>query len=401
MDLEANGIIDNSEAPERGGLYIHVAYCRSKCIYCDFFSAGDRIADWHGYVDAICSEFKDRIKEMACPLRTIYIGGGTPSLMPGSEFRRLVDALRPYLTNVEEFTIEVNPDDVCEESLELWKSLGVNRISMGVQSFNDKILKTLGRRHDALTSKRAYQLARQYFDNISIDLMFGLPGQTFEMWKEDLQKAIGMRPEHVSAYSLMYEEGTALTVMRDKGRVNEAPEELSEKMFLLLTDELKKAGYEHYETSNFSLPGFRSIHNSSYWQQMPYLGLGPSAHSYDGRNTRKANRADLRGYLTYWNSNHAEKRKSVPFYETEILTREELLEEYVMTRMRMSDGIPLEDFRFRFGDRAYKSLIARCQPLIDRGCLLYDKNHIAIKESEILISDSIILDMLVDEFPNI
>lgn len=394
MQKGTEGIDYVEVIPKRGGLYIHIAYCRKKCIYCDFFSAGERIADWHGYVDALCSEFRKRIIEMACPLRTVYVGGGTPSLMPADEFSRLSDFIKPYMGTVEEFTIEVNPDDVTEEKLEVWNKCGVNRLSMGIQSFDDKLLASIGRRHDALTAREAYKLARKYFDNISIDLMFGLPGQTLDMWKKDVAEAIRMRPEHLSAYSLMYEPSTVLTVLRDSGRVKEASEEISEQMFLFLIHQLKKAGYDHYEISNFALPGFRSIHNSSYWHQTPYLGLGPSSHSYDGQRKRKANRADIRGYLEYWNKESSEQNKSVPFYETEILTYEQLKEEYIMTRLRTREGIPLNDFRLRFGEEAFVRLIAKAQSLKKQGLILIDIDSVSLSESSILISDSIIVDLL-------
>lgn len=394
MQRGAEDIARVKYTSERGGLYIHIAYCRKKCIYCDFFSAGERIADWHGYVDALCSEFRKRIIEMACPLRTVYVGGGTPSLMPADEFSRLSDFIKPYMGTVEEFTIEVNPDDVTEEKLEVWNKCGVNRLSMGIQSFDDKLLASIGRRHDALTAREAYKLARKYFDNISIDLMFGLPGHTLDMWKKDVAEAIRMRPEHLSAYSLMYEPSTVLTVLRDSGRVKEASEEISEQMFLFLIHQLKKAGYDHYEISNFALPGFRSIHNSSYWHQTPYLGLGPSSHSYDGQRKRKANRADIRGYLEYWNKESSEQNKSVPFYETEILTYEQLKEEYIMTRLRTREGIPLNDFRLRFGEEAFVRLIAKAQSLKKQGLILIDIDSVSLSESSILISDSIIVDLL-------
>lgn len=394
MFRRAEGFDCVKVTPERGGLYIHIAYCRKKCIYCDFFSAGDRIADWHRYVDALCSEFKERIKEMACPLRTVYIGGGTPSLMPEDEFLRLCHALSSYLVELEEFTIEVNPDDVCEEKLELWKSVGVNRISIGIQSFDNNMLKALGRRHDAATARQAYYHASRYFENISIDLMFGLPGQTVDMWKRDLREAIAMRPKHISAYSLMYEEGTALTLMRNDGRLEEASDDISEKMFLILIDELKKAGYDHYEISNFALPGFRSIHNFSYWFQKPYLGLGPSAHSYDGYRTRKANNTDIRGFIDYWTNHSQEYKNNVPFYETEILSDEELIEEYVMTRMRTREGIYLEDFKKRFGKKALDYLLSKSKGRQDEGFLVNDGKSISLSESAILISDRIIVDLL-------
>ena len=172
--------------PERGGLYVHVAYCRRKCIYCDFFSAGERIADWHRYVDALSAEFKKRISEVAYPLRTVYFGGGTPSLMPCEEFVRLCNVLKPYIADVEEFTVEVNPDDVNDVKLDTWRKAGVNRLSIGIQSLDDKVLSSLGRLHNASTARKAYAMSRRYFRNISIDLIFGLPGQSEEMWIRDL-----------------------------------------------------------------------------------------------------------------------------------------------------------------------------------------------------------------------
>ncbi len=401
MQRGAEDIARVKYTSERGGLYIHIAYCRKKCIYCDFFSAGDRIADWHIYVDALCSEFKERIKEMACPLRTVYIGGGTPSLMPEEEFHRLCEFIMPYLRDVEEFTIEVNPDDVNEHMLGVWNKGGINRLSMGIQTFDDNALLAIGRRHTSKEALQAYYLARNVFRNVSIDLMFGLPGQTLESWTHDVQTAISLRPEHISAYSLMFEEGTALTTLRDIGRVAEAPEDVTEQMFLLLIEELKRAGYDHYEISNFAIPGYSSQHNSSYWLQLPYLGIGPSAHSYDGKKTRKANRANLRGYLDFWTSSNPKKKGSTHFFETEHLSFRELIEEYVMTRMRMKEGIPLDDFRLRFGETAYASLMANCKPLFERGVLVSTGNNIFIREQEILISDSIILDMLVDNFSHI
>lgn len=377
-----------------GGLYVHVAYCRSKCIYCDFYSAGERIADWHGYVDALCSEFSHRIDELAWPLQTVYFGGGTPSLMPEDEFLRLCAFLSPYMSDVEEFTMEVNPDDVDGHMIEVWKSGGVNRLSLGIQTFDDSSLQAIGRRHDAQSALMAYREARKVFNNISIDLMFGLPGQTVETWKNDLRTALQLRPEHISAYSLMYEEGTALTALRDCGRIVEASEEMSEKMFQMLMEELSGAGYEHYEISNFALPGYRSRHNSSYWLQKPYIGLGPSAHSHDGKNRRKANIADLRAYIEYWRNNVAQdwNGASLPA-EKESLTEEELLEEYILTRMRMKEGIPLRDFHARFGVDRYCILVAKAARLAEDDLLEIYDTHIRLAEKAILLSDSVILQL--------
>ncbi|MDE5850288.1 MAG: radical SAM family heme chaperone HemW [Muribaculaceae bacterium] len=377
-----------------GGLYVHIAYCLRKCLYCDFFSAGVRIADWSRYVDALCNELAHRSHELAWPLRTVYFGGGTPSLMPEEEFIRLSTFLKPYMADVEEFTIEVNPDDVDDHMLGVWKNGGINRLSIGIQTFDDDALRAIGRRHDSKIAKEAYKRARNVFGNISIDLMFGLPGQSIEAWRKDIQTAIDMHPEHISAYSLMYEEGTALTALRDSGRLMEAPEELSETMFTILVEELSRAGYDHYEISNFALPGYRSRHNSSYWLQKPYIGLGPSAHSYDGLRERKSNRATLNDYMGHWTMEYTDAyEQDDNITETETLSDEELKEEYILTRMRMREGIPLQDYRNRFGDMACIGLVKSCAELADRGLVLINDTHISLTEKAILLSDSVILEI--------
>ncbi len=383
-----------SECPDSaGGLYIHIAYCRHKCIYCDFFSAGERVADWHRYVDALIAELTNRKNEMPCPLLTIYVGGGTPSLMPTEEFKRLADALSQYSEKVTEFTIEVNPDDVCEEKLRVWKDCGVNRLSIGIQTFDDSLLKAIGRRHDGESALRAVALARKYFDNLSVDLMFGLPGQTIEIFRKDLETILKIRPEHISAYSLMYEPGTALTLLRDRGKIQEAEESIVEELYVILARELKLAGYEHYEISNFALPGFRSRHNSSYWRQMPYLGIGPSTHSYDGLRTRKANRADLRGFLDYWAPVSVARPSGDDVSDIEYLSDEELREEYLLTRLRTHDGVDLEDFKRRFGEKEYLLLLSRADRWIKDRSVTIDEKRLAFSEQSILISDSIIIDL--------
>ncbi|MDE6290807.1 MAG: coproporphyrinogen III oxidase family protein [Muribaculaceae bacterium] len=295
------------------------------------------------------------------------------------------------MTEVEEFTLEVNPDDVNVRMLEIWKRGGVNRLSIGIQTFDDSSLKALGRRHDGTDALQAYRLARKFFDNISVDLMFGLPGQTLDVWYRDLQIALELRPEHISAYSLMYEEGTVLTALRDSGRLEEISEEMSEMMFRLLMEKLAKAGYDHYEISNFALPGYRSHHNTSYWLQKPYIGLGPSAHSYDGERKRKANRAALRSYLDRWTPCDGIVVNEEDVMEIENLCEEELMEEYILTRTRMREGIPLEHFAGLFGMQALDRLLVNAAPLVNEGKVLLTDSHISLSEDAIMLSDSLIL----------
>lgn len=376
-----------------GGLYIHVPYCRKKCIYCDFYSVGEKIASWSAFVDALIAELSARIIEMPRHLATVYIGGGTPSLMPSDEFLRLCGALRQFTHDVREFTIEVNPDDVDVEKLETWKRGGVSRLSMGIQSLDDSLLAKLGRRHTAKAARSAFLLARQYFHNISVDLIFGLPGQTLDMWKADLDRVIDWRPEHISAYSLMYEVGTALTLLRDRGDIQESSEDLTEDMFNMLVSTLRNAGYDHYEISNFALPGFRSIHNSSYWRQIPYLGLGPAAHSYDGKSLRSANKADVRAYIRHWTDSPG---SAMPDGMTirEHLSLDELKEEFIMTSLRTREGISAGSFSNTFGIDAWHALLNKSKQWIADGVLLYGNGHLALSERALLISDTIIVDLL-------
>lgn len=384
-----------------GGLYIHVPFCRGKCIYCDFYSVGDRIADRNKYVDALTAELHARKDELPQPLRTIYIGGGTPSLMTDEEFARLCHELHPLAGNVEEFTMEVNPDDVTPGKLREWKRGGVNRLSLGIQSFNDDTLKTIRRRHTATGAIRAYEAAKEVFQNISIDLIYGIPGQTIEIWRRDIETALTLRPTHISSYSLMYEPGTALSLLRDKGILKETSDDISEQMMLILNKELRNAGYDHYEISNFALQGYRSIHNTSYWHRIPYLGLGPSAHSYDGKRLRIANRADVRGYISVWRgedntpNGHNKPATNQILSDTEILTDEELKEECIMTSLRTREGIDISAFEKAFGRSETEKLIERSGRWIEENMLQLKEGFLSLTEEAILISDTIIVDLIM------
>lgn len=349
-----------------GGLYIHVPFCSKKCDYCAFFSAGARIADWPRYVDALVGESLSRKDELNFEVRTLYVGGGTPSLMPPDYFRQLIRRLSEALDfmpeNLEEFTIEVNPDDVCPERVKAWKEAGVNRVSMGVQSFFADELLRLGRNHNPDQVIKAWEMLRTEFQNLSIDLIFGIPGQTPEKWEENIGLAAELHPEHLSVYALTYEERTALTLKRDGGNLAEISDEDMERMFLAADKILSEAGYHHYETSAYAQPGREAIHNSSYWHGLPYLGLGPSASSYDGERRRRVNGIRLGDWLNG-------KYDS----EEETLSDSELREEYLMTRLRTANGINLRDFSERFGKEEARQLCRRASGYLDNGLMVSDK----------------------------
>ena len=376
-------------------LYIHVPYCAGKCIYCDFFSGGARGVDWDGFSSALVNELQTRRGELTSRPDTLYIGGGTPSLMPGDCLCRLVAAANACV-NPEgvwrEFTVEANPDDVTEERCEAWKSAGVNRVSLGVQSLNDVELSAIRRRHDSSTAARAYECLAGHFQNISIDLMFGIPGQTIESWADTVRKALEMRPQHLSAYSLMLEEGTPLTVLHRQGRVELPDDDVCDDMWRLLTSELKKAGYEHYEISNYCLPGYRSEHNSRYWSGFPYLGLGPSAHSYDGRSVRRYNPANIKDYISRFSS-LVDNCGHECFYKEESLSEEERIEEHILTRMRVREGIDKARFCSEFGEERWSQLLRNARPFITDGKVTSSPGSLSLTEKGVRISDYIILNL--------
>lgn len=365
-------------------LYVHVPFCRRKCIYCDFYSVGERLADWESLVRKYLEEFDARRGEIPLPAKTLYLGGGTPSLMPAESLSSLVEALTSRSAIGEgsvERTIEINPDDVTAEKAAAWQRLGLNRFSIGVQSFDDTLLHTIGRRHDAASARRAVETLKPLGD-VSLDLIFALPEQTVEQWRQTVAEAVALRPQHISAYALMYEEGTPLTRRRDNGTIREADDDTYLAMFSYLSDALAAAGYRQYEISNYALPGHESRHNSAYWDGTPYLGLGPAAHSYDGRRTRRANPADIRRYLSHDFTNR--------FYTEETLTDSELAEEYLLTRLRTARGIDLADFQRRFPSLSADLLT---HPLPTPGLVAIENNRLHLTRAGIMTSDAVILQL--------
>ncbi|WP_303323166.1 radical SAM family heme chaperone HemW [uncultured Duncaniella sp.] len=261
-------------------LYIHVPFCHSKCAYCDFYSTHRK--EWmEAYTDALINEWRVRSETFDEGIDTLYFGGGTPSSLPTALLKRIIDALGLDTRLLREATIEANPEDVSPE----WVRFIVNetplrRVSMGIQSFDDSELHTVGRRHTAARAIEATEILRaEGIANISCDLIYGLPGQDMKSWKRSLSTLTGLRPEHISAYLLSYEPGTRLFAMLDKGKIEETPDEVVEAMYAHLCEVTAKEGYRHYEISNFALPGKEAIHNSSYWDGSPYIGLGRPIHA--------------------------------------------------------------------------------------------------------------------------
>ena len=358
------------------GLYIHIPFCASRCIYCGFYSTTHQELQ-ERYVNALCREMRLRPAPHEV-IETIYLGGGTPSQLSFGRLSRLLSYIyKVYeVSPSAEVTIECNPDDVCHEDFALPPV--VNRVSMGVQTFSDAQLQFLHRRHSSRQVWDAIaKLRRAGIHNISIDLMFGFPDETLIQWQNDLQQALRLQVEHISAYSLMYEEGTPLFRMLEEGHVRETDEELMRSMYETLVDTLTHAGYEHYEISNFALPGKRSRHNSSYWQDKPYMGLGAAAHSYN-LHQRQWNVSNLHAYL------QAIEGGKVPF-EAEPIDEATHYNDLVTTALRTCEGMNLQQLSAPYHDY----LLAQAQPFIEQGTLAHTGNRLHLTPQGIFISDTI------------
>lgn len=369
------------------GLYLHIPFCESRCIYCGFFSS-TLLEEREHYVDALCKEMvlkKDYLEE---PVSTIYLGGGTPSMLTASQLAKLFQQIyRVFsITSDTEVTLECNPDDVTDAFAQMLTALPVNRISMGAQTFSDERLRFLRRRHKATDVHQAIRRLRHVgIDNISIDLMFGFPDETLADWECDITEALFLHVEHLSAYSLMYEEGTPLFRLLQQGRVSEIDEELYRQMYDMLIDRLAAAGYEHYEISNFARPGRHSRHNSSYWTAVPYLGLGAAAHSYD-HSTRSWNVADITQYIQAIHKG----RLPQTVEQIDAATR---YDDLIVTALRTREGIDLSTM-----ETPQAAYLLRCaKPFLNHGELQLSNHHLRLTRQGIYISDSIMADLMWDE----
>ena len=367
------------------GLYVHIPFCASRCVYCGFYSTTS-LSLRQRYVEALCREtrllpFKPRIS-------TVYLGGGTPSQLTHDELDQLFSCIYDVydVSPDAEVTMECNPDDIREGML---RDFPVNRVSMGAQTFSDARLRFLRRRHTAREVDLAVDtLRRDGIDNISLDLMFGFPDETFDDWKRDVAHALSLTPEHISAYGLMFEEGTPLYRMLEQGEVKEIDEDLSLKMYSELIDTLDAAGYEHYEISNFArldgdrMSQWRSRHNSSYWHDIPYIGIGAGAHSYY-EMTRHWNPDNIIMYMD------AIERGRLP-YEEEKIDSDTHYDDIVTTALRTREGICLD--RLDSDHRAF--LLDNAKTYIDGGLLALENGHLRLTREGINVSNRIMSDLM-------
>lgn len=367
------------------GLYLHIPFCKSRCVYCGFYSTTLHPMRSR-YVDALCREMELRAASgnsltPYANISTIYLGGGTPSQLNERELKKIFDSIY-NIYKVEkdaEITIECNPDDISAEYAALLSRLPVNRVSMGAQTFSDERLRFLHRRHTAIQVDQAVGMLREAgFKNISIDLMFGFPGETIDDWRRDIDHALLLDVEHISAYSLMYEEGTPLYALKDQG----ISEDLSLAMYHLLIDRLTSAGYEHYEISNFAKPGFCSRHNSSYWNDTPYIGIGAAAHSYSGK-CRQWNVADIHQYID------ALQRNEIPC-ERELIDADTHYNDRITVALRTSGGLDLDTL----SDKHRNYCLREAQCFITDGLLRYDGHRLVLTRKGLFVSDYIMSSLM-------
>lgn len=374
------------------GIYIHIPFCKTRCIYCDFYSSTHSELK-SSYVNALCQELKQRknyLKKES--VQTIYFGGGTPSQLSEEDFQSIFRTIKEVygLKDAQEITLEANPDDLTDEYIAMLRTLPFNRISIGIQTFDDKTLQLLKRRHTGIQAINAVkQCQSQGFNNVSIDLIYGLPDETEERWKKDIQQALQLNVEHISAYHLTYETGTPIYKMLKTHQIKEVDEESSIRFFTELINSLTSSGYEHYEISNFCKPGMYSRHNTSYWKGIPYLGCGPSAHSFNG-STREWNIASLKDYI----SSIEQGQYS---HETELLDFSTQYNEYIITRLRTKWGISIEGLQEKFGITMWNYCLQQAKPYLKEEKLEIRNQYLLLTRKGIFVSDGIMSDLLYVE----
>ena len=372
------------------GIYVHIPFCKKLCFYCDFYHVIS-VNDNSAFIDALLKEAslrKDYLESET--VSTIYFGGGTPSVFSVKDLGTILNHINK-LFRVEqdcEISIELNPDDVLPDYLEGLKDLNINRISMGIQSWRDSDLKMLNRRHDSAQAIKALKDTLDAgFENITIDLIYGIPGMSLQEWESNLDFSLSFDIKHLSAYHLTFEPGTVFGKMLEKGAISEIDENESVAQFNILIEKTESAGFIQYEISNFGKPGYFSLHNSNYWKQVSYLGLGPSAHSFNGYS-RQWNIRDLKGYIKLINAGKS-------FYESEELNSKTRFNEYIMTSLRTMWGIDLEYVEEMFEKEGYDYIINLAGKFKNYGLMKQEKKSLILTNQGKLISDNIISEFMI------
>lgn len=355
------------------GLYIHIPFCKKKCSYCDFVSFSDKSSLIEKYKEVVIKEIKN--KDISkYKINTIYIGGGTPSILDSRCISDIINEVKDYILDNAEITIEINPGTADEEKLKKYKEIGINRLSIGLQSTDNKILKEIGRIHTFEEFLNIYSLARKVgFNNINVDLMLGLPDQTIEILEESVRKIIKLDPEHISIYSLILEENTKMWDMVNKGILKLPSEDIERKMYWKVKNMLENNGYIHYEISNFAKKGYESRHNSDCWEQNEYIGVGLAAHSYLNK-IRFSNTSNLEEYIN--NINNGDFDKNITINETQ--TAEDTKKEYMLLGLRKIDGVSISKYKNKFGENPVFKYRQELEKLVKENLLEIDGDNIKL-----------------------
>lgn len=370
------------------GIYIHIPFCKRACHYCNFHFSTSLLLK-NDFIGALLSEIELQRNYLGkAEIKTIYFGGGTPSLLSVNELGRIFEKLQAVfnIAAEAEITLEANPDDITAGKLREWKQSGINRFSIGIQSFFDEDLQWMNRAHNAAEAENCIQWVKEAgFENFSVDLIYGGPGLTDAHWQQNMDKVIALRVPHISCYALTVEPKTALEKMIQQHKKEAIDPDKQASHFLLLMERLQQAGYEHYEISNFAQPGYRSKHNSSYWQGKPYLGLGPSAHSFNG-NSRQWNIASNALYIQAL-------KKGVVNYEKEILSREQQINEYIMTALRTAEGINFHFMAQHFGEQVKKQVMTSLRQPKYQSKIHFSPDKAVLTQEGKLFADGIAADL--------
>lgn len=380
------------------GIYIHIPFCKSKCAYCNFFSLASE-SKINDYVEALKKEIVLRKNYLGGEIvKTIYFGGGTPSLLSVKNIEEILELLNKNyeIISSPEITLEINPDTIDREKMSSLKQIGVNRMSVGIQSFDDEDLRYLGRRHDSRHAMQVLEdLKHTDFEKITLDLIYGMPTLTEEKWNKNLDIFFSTGITHLSAYALTVEPKTILGQRIEKGELQSVSEEDTIRHYNILVDRTKENGFEHYEISNFAKEGFRSQHNSIYWRDEKYLGLGPSAHSYDGIS-RQWNISNLTKYIQLVGNAEMQRRRDAElFYEKEILSTEDKFNEYVMTSLRTSWGCDIEKIERDYGKSYAHHFLKNIKKYLENGEMLKENNTYFLSEEGKLFADGIAADLFL------
>ena len=371
------------------GIYIHIPFCNKRCTYCDFYTevAPQFIPNLIIYITKELRIRKDYLQNRV--INTIYFGGGTPTILNRNQFSTIFEVIYSLFNIAEEaeITLEANPDDLSEDYLQSIQKLPFNRISIGIQSFEDDDLTRINRRH---TSKQAIEAVKNAqkagFSNISIDLIYGLPFQTIEIWQKQLDIALNLHIQHVSAYGLTYEEGTVMWKQRQAGKLLPIDDDTMNEMYLLLVKKMKEKGFDAYEISNFALPNYHSRHNTNYWKQELYLGVGPSAHSYNLKS-RQWNVSSIKEYVKALKTNSN-------FYEFEELTLNDRYNDFVMLSLRTSEGIDLVQLKREFGFELASYCLRNIKTFIDSEKVYYTDQKLSLTPEGVMISNLILIQIM-------